>query len=250
MAAIGSQSSVTSVATSRGGQPDGSNESNVLSLLYDPVRQGVLRAAYWNFARKQASLTQLKSAQDTNTTCPQPWQYEYAFPSDCLRMRYLQPLLLNTGTTNANVIPSGSYMAPPWPVNQAIQFLVANDVPYSATAPIRVILTNVPNAIAVYTNDITDPNMFDSNFLDAFVYVLASRLALNLSGDKGTSDRMMKMAEEYLATAMRTDGDEGTQQQNTTPDWIRAHGFVGWDDGYFNAGTGGGGFNYYPWGNY
>ena len=249
LVAIGSQSSVTGISTSTGGQPDGSVEANVISTLYDPVRQGVLRAVQWDFARKQSFLTQLKSSQDTNSTCPQPWQYEYSYPSDCLRMRFLQPNLTNTATTS-NTIPSGNYIAAPWPVAREQRFIIANDVPYGSTAPVRVVLTNLPTAIGVYTLNVTDPNMFDANFVDAFVHVLASRLVLNLNGDKQMSAQLMKTAEEYLATAMKSDGDEGPRQQDTTPDWIRAHGFVGWDDGYYNSGLGGGGYSYYPWGYY
>lgn len=236
--AIGAQSSVTGFQSAIGGTNDGSNESNQLSLLYDSVRQGLLRQVYWNFARKEAALTQLKAATDTDTTCPQPWQFEYAFPSDCLRVRHLLPTLNNTGTTNSTVVPSGSVYATPWYPNSAVRFIVGNDVPDSSVAPVRVILTDLQYALAVYTNDITDPNMFDTNFVDALVHLLASRLVLNLSGDKNTSVQMVQMAQGYISMAQRSDGNEGTQIQNRPADWISARGYDCWDDGYYNGAGG------------
>lgn len=244
LAAIGTQSTVTSINPS-----DGSTEANNAAILYTPVRQGLLRAVNWNFARKQANLNLLKSATDTNSTCPVPWQFEYAYPQDSLRLRFLLPPFTNTSTSSGTVIPAGVTLAPPWPVGVNIPFTVAVDTD-SKNNNVRVILSNLQNAIAVYTADISDPALFDSGFVDAFVHMMASRLVIALSGNQGLSDRMMKTAQGYIDGARISDGDEGTQQQNRTPDWIRVRGHIpsgfglgcGYGDGYSDY------YPYYPWG--
>jgi hypothetical protein len=234
LAAIGTSSQVTSLFPS-----DGSVEANLASILYDPVRKGLLRGTLWDFARSQIFLTQLKAATDTvtppSTAIPAPWQYEYAYPANCLRVRKILPPF-NPSTASASaVIPSGSTIAPPWPWSSRITYQVANDVPYATSIspagqpipPVKVILTNVQQAQMVYTLDVTDPSLFDSNFVDAFAHVLASRMCPSLTGDKQLALQLMKTAEEYVAVAKITDGDEGTLQQDVTPDWIKARGMVG-----------------------
>ena len=64
---------------------------SVARLFYDPCRQQLLRAAQWGFARKTALLTELGSMFNTPPNSVYPWPFKYAYPDDCLKLRYILP---------------------------------------------------------------------------------------------------------------------------------------------------------------
>lgn len=59
---------------------EGSKEANAVNLLYDIVRDTVLRDHSWNFATKRTTLAALSDEPDWGYT------YQYQLPSDCLRV--------------------------------------------------------------------------------------------------------------------------------------------------------------------
>src|SRR5580765_8064894 len=110
-------------------------------LFYTPKIQMLLRAAPWTFARRQIQLTQLKAAVvngvvSTNPP-PQPWQFEYAYPSDCPRARFLiqfqQPSPSGTPfTTGPQNMISPAYAFTDVP------FVIANDPDTTTQIPRKV----------------------------------------------------------------------------------------------------------------
>jgi hypothetical protein len=73
---------------------DGSNEANQCTLIYTPLLNWSLTAVNWNFARKTAVLALAKTAPGSPGTWSNifpapPWTYEYTYPADCLRARYV-----------------------------------------------------------------------------------------------------------------------------------------------------------------
>src|SRR5580765_6431576 len=78
-----------------------SRDAQVVNQYYTQARDDALGQAHWNFARKTAVLSLLKSAPGTpefvgtpSTTWTSdypapPWAYEYQKPDDCLVMRYV-----------------------------------------------------------------------------------------------------------------------------------------------------------------
>src|ERR1700744_2063852 len=72
---------------------EGSDESKILLRAYPQLRRQLLRAANWNFARKEASMLLLadRTGQTPNVgqmVCG-PFTYEYAYPNDCLKARFV-----------------------------------------------------------------------------------------------------------------------------------------------------------------
>lgn len=204
---------------------EGSNESNACNVFYDSVRKATLRAAPWNFARKQALLTQLKSSADTPNTVPAPWAYEYAFPNDCLRARHILPQVAASAAT-INGIPIDSaglsasalqLMGPP------VKFTLGVDNDSGGNL-IRVLMTNQDQAQLVYTVDIVDPNLFDSEFVECLTSVLAAKVAIGLTADRELRAELKATAVADLLQARATNGSEAFEVQNSTPDWIRARG--------------------------
>lgn len=242
LAEIGIQHSISSFN-------DTSTEAKVAKLLYQPKIDALFRAARWNCARKQGNLTLLKAVSIDGVTStdppPRPWYYEYLYPADCLAARYLIPDYnvagdINPPLTTAEVL--SSYM---WGIG-SVPYAVANDT--VSTKPTRVILTNLQNAILVYTFRVDDPTQWDPQFLAAATSFLGSwfvnALGRNrtLAGDEGA------IARDMIAQARISDGNEGSTTADHSPDWLRIRGinagFVtdtrylnGWDPLAFPGGS-------------
>ena len=222
---------------------DGSFAADVMSRNYQSRVDGVSRAAQWNCLRFEQSLTLLRAQQGTifnpaGTTSANPpanWLYEYLWPAQplCLRMRYVFPSTLSgnqavgsivslptTPLTTGNVgfYPNGytcGVLAAP--------FAVSTDLDNSGNV-IKVILTNAPYAVGVYTSRVTDPTLWDSQFVDAVVMTLAAWTAEPISGSSALMKEKSQLAAQLIMGARVSDGNEGTQTSDYTPDWISIRG--------------------------
>ncbi len=88
----------------------------------------------------------------------------------------------------------------------------------------RVLLTNQEFATLYYIRQVTDPNVMDPMFLEAWWSVLGARLAIALSGDKALANLKIAEANAIIAEARKADANEGLTINNVTPDWIRTRG--------------------------
>lgn len=228
---IGSQAQVSSLNES-------SAQADAAGTLFTPCFEELARTAPWNCLRNQATLTLLAAAQGTpeNTDGtilplpPTPWLYSYAQPSDCLQMRFIVPSLpssnsgvplfsVNTGA--ATWLPSGGQ----------IPYAVAYSVD-SNNNPLNVILTNQSQAVAVYTVNQPNPQIWDSLFQAAMVATLAAYFVPALSLHMPLMQMQIKLAESMIAQARVRDGNEGTTSMDHIPDFIRArNGASGWARG-------------------
>jgi hypothetical protein len=77
---------------------------------------------------------------------------------------------------------------------------------------------------------VTDPNVWDPLFQDAFQDALAANLVMALVGDKALANGFISKANNTIAEARKADGNEGLTINDVTPDWIRVRG-IGWDTG-------------------
>lgn len=240
LAEIGAQAQVSSVNPS-----DGSAEGNAASLLYTPKIDDLHRAAHWNFARAQSSLTLLKAAagtpenpNGTTSSPPQPWLYSYAYPTDCLKTRYILPALPVQSssipfTTADNTAPIS------YGNDAAVRFIVASDID-DAGNRVRAIFTNMAAAQLIYTIRITDPNLWDPSFVSCATAYLGAWFVNALARNRALYQDQMQLAMAIVNKARATDGNEGPTTMDHTPDWIRARGvspaylgagsyFYGWD---------------------
>lgn len=147
---------------------EGSEPAKVALDIYGQTRDQMLRDGDWGFARRDLTLTLLKSAPAngfyptgwTNTYPPVPWSFEYSYPADCLKIRSIKlpPLFI------PNYLP------------KAVNFSISNDNSYTPAK--KVVLCNVgPSALAVYTAQVTDPSTWEASFSEALSAELARRLA-------------------------------------------------------------------------
>lgn len=88
----------------------------------------------------------------------------------------------------------------------------------------RVILTNLPYAVHVYVKDITDPNIFDDTFQEAYVKILGATICQALTGDKKLANYTIELANRIISDARTNDAGEGLTINDVTPDWIRIRG--------------------------
>jgi len=171
---------------------DGLFASKKFLDIYSQTRDELLRLGDWGFAERNVNMNLLKSAPAygyippvtwNNTYPPPPWFFEYEYPSDCLKVRSIKfsPIFI------INYDP------------QYNNFAIENDQAYSP--PKKVILSNVPNAILVYTAQVTDPTSWEADFIEAFSSALGRRIAPVLMGLESAK---MEVADE---TASKTQAE-------------------------------------------
>jgi hypothetical protein len=193
------------------------------------------RAAHWNFARKQAPLSLLKAAKGTQENPdgtalplpPFPWQYEYAYPSDCLLARYLicNPQGANGGFAMP-VFGAGVGVTPLWGLTPAGKFVVAVDTDASGNQ-VKVILTNIEFAECVYTARIVNPDLWDPQFLMAGSATLGAWLVNPTSGDGEMLKNLTAIVSGIVNQARVSDGNEGATSTDYVPDWMAVRGVTG-----------------------
>lgn len=221
---VGARTTISSLNPS-----DGSAEANAISVLFQPTFEALGRSAPWNCLRKQATLGLLQAAQGTpenpdGTTLPlppTPWLYAYAYPSDCLDMRYIVPSLPSSegGTTPATTInnAAGTWL----PSGGQIPYVVSTISDVNNT-PILVILSNQDQAQAVYTVNQPNPAGWDSLFQQAMVSSLGAFLVPALSLSLPLMQLAIATAEKAIVVARTADGNEGVTTMDHLPDWMRA----------------------------
>lgn len=220
---IGTRSTIASLT-------EDSNEARQCNMLYVPTRDEVISMAWWNFAKKTATLSLLKSAPGTPTNptgatqwssaypAP-PWLYEYAYPSDCIQFKMIVPQI-DTGVIGtplmSNLASFYPYVMAPW---AAVRFEVVTDTDTQGNQ-INVIDTNQYQAIGVYTMRITNPNLFSGNFTEALVCALGAKLAQPLTGDRALRNEMFQLANDRITQARASDGNEGLTIIDYDASWI------------------------------
>lgn len=209
--------------------------AQVAKLQFSPKIEMLMRGAPWNFCRHQILGTVLKASVIDGVTSdnppPQPWNYEYAWPSDALRVRFMIPY--NTTTTSGTPLTTNqtSLMVSPAYANTKIPFVVSTD--YDACIErnpplIKVILTNLQNAIFVYTKDLSQrPDLWDKMFLSAATATLGAYFINALARNKQQMDDQIAIAKGALDAARGMNGSEALATTEHLPDWytVRTGGY-------------------------
>lgn len=221
---------------------DNSPAGNAASLFYTPKTKALLRGAPWTFCRKQVLLTQYKASivngAQSSDPPPQPWNYEYLRPADCLRARFLIPFQTIT-SSGVPLTTAPNEVFPTACVNTGIPFVDAMDVDTNGN-PIAVILTQLPQAQLVYTADLSQfPDMWDDMFLAAETAYLASYFINALAGDRAAMGLQIQIAKAMLDSARAVNASESITSMDHVPDWMRARSAGGfstpWAPGFNNA---------------
>ena len=209
---VGTRSKISSIT-------EGSQEANACLTHFAMVRDATLRAFDWNFARKTVALANISLPIPAGQTVAPTsnvarWSYEYLIPTDCIRLRRLNDVPLI-------VLP------------ETFCELAADTDATGAT--INVILSNTSPVSAIYTAQVTDPNRWDTGFVDAVTYGLAARVCFELSGKEEREKALTQMWQMALREAAAQAANEGSALNRVyLPEALTARGY---DDGTQEIGT-------------
>lgn len=205
---IGTRSTISSFS-------EGSEESIQCALWYDKLRQMLLRAAPWGFARELVTLSALGSA--SAGTSQYPWPYMYAHPTEALRVRYILPPTPPVG--DQTMFDLFQQQGP----SRHNRFIISG-ARNALLQPIKVVLATLKDAQAVIISDVTDVSLFDPSFDVALSALLSFKLCIPLSGNVAMRQDFRATAESMITAARVADGNEAMPTTDHTPDWISARG--------------------------
>lgn len=170
-------------------------EAEQINLVYENVRDALVRDHPWKFALRYMSPSNLIG------TPPAQWTYMYTYPPEALKvLRIINPL-----------DPSNDALPP-------IKWTVARN-----SLDVKVLLTDESAPEFEYIQRVTDPARFDDHFVLAFSWLLAQHIAMPITGDEGIAQSMEAAATRMVEKAKMEDGNEGiNREQSRDPDWIRA----------------------------
>jgi hypothetical protein len=259
-----------------GSVTDGTVLAEAARRNYSRQLRNLLRTAHWNFARFEAPMQCLGDATgqtpNTVTNVEQPWTYAYAWPTDCVAARWVpSPVCPANGNTTVPLFQSVG----PFPAIPLLpgRFLVSSSnlypieigiLPWNGLPDLRrteglgptyrrVILTDIPNALLVYTRLVTVIEEWDDLFRQAMVASMAVVLCpLAIKDPKmrmAERDRQVAIARNAIADARVANGNDAGFPQTTqhTPPWVSARN-GGWNQDAFGGAGGVGTLGLYlPW---
>lgn len=234
LSAVGTRSQIASLT-------EQSNEAICANKWIDTTRRQILRMAPWNSGKNFNSLTLICAAAGTpeNPTTgtaqwqkgqpPPPWAYEYAYPSDCIKPVFVVPQFTTGFAGGIPITTAVTGGAPSFWQGPPVKFAVGvdqvtNGVPAVGGADTKVIWTNQEFAILAYVKDLLDPNVMDDQLQEAWAMYLASKMAIDLTGDKKLANMRIEDANRTIQVARVADGNEGLTINDVTPDWVRTRG--------------------------
>jgi hypothetical protein len=165
-----------------------SEEAFHCNLLYADARDALLRAYPWGFSTRHLALSDVGDP-------PGNWSYRYSYPNDCL---FAREILQTT---------SGG---------DPIDFEIALGDAYNA----RVILTDQETATLIYTYKATNTLVFDSLFIIALAWRLASEIAMPLTRDEKRMKNAYEMYITTLSEAKTFNANESQIDRNQEASWI------------------------------
>ena len=183
---VGAKSTIESLS-------EASAEANECELWYDWSRLQTLEASDWSFARRRLTLATHSDAPPTDL-----WGYRYQYPSDCVSFRRL-------------VNPLGRQADP-----------VPFEIELDLTQDNRSILTDLEDAVGVYTMDLETVALYSPLFVEMLSYALASRLAMPLTGTETIEERMALRFASMQAIAHAANANEQALPPSDDADTILA----------------------------
>jgi hypothetical protein len=166
---------------------DNTAHATVCASVYDIARQTVLAEHPWNFAVKQAALTEV-----TDETSAEDYSFVYEYPSDCLRV-----LRIFYGATTAGTV-------------NKYKVIYTKD----GTVFVKRIVCDLDDAYAEYILDLQEEALFTPAFCEALAAKIASLAAMPLTQDAKIVQAMQQTYAGMLAHAKYMSAIEQLQDVN------------------------------------
>lgn len=164
-------------------------QAKICDLWYDFSRRQTLAIYDWNFARKRQILA-------THTDAPpDTWKFRYQYPVDSVKLRLLEN-------------PAGR-------VTDAVPFEI------ESSGETKSILTNLEEATAVYTFNLTSTPLFSEMFVEMFAFALASKICFSLTSDLQLRDKMVDAFVRMARVAPAVNANERVGENPRDADWMR-----------------------------
>lgn len=178
-----------------------SKEARYCSRFYDRMRRATLRSHPWNWAERIQVLSLLSlEAPD--------YDYVYALPANCMRViQIVNP----SGYVNSS---SPSLRTDPAPQ-------IAFELRTYETAG-KCLVTSQADAQVRFVADITDPNAFDDQFIDALAHRMAAEMAVPLAGKSSMQKAEYQLFLLTLAEGKQIDASESRTQVTPGQDLVSA----------------------------
>ena len=160
-------------------------EASQINLWYDFSREQALSTLDWNFAIKGQTLALHSDDAPTDI-----WDFRYQYPADALKVRRL-------------VNPSGK-------LADASPFEIENSVDGSE----KTIVTDVEDAVAVYTFNLSSTALFSPLFIEALSYLLAHHISFPLTGSPEIKKEMLQT---YIALVRVAQAYNANERQDDPP---------------------------------
>lgn len=190
---LGSDSSIVSISP-----PDtNSTEAGYCARFYPIARREALESHKWTWSKKRVALSQVTNPSTI-------WAYAYALPSDCLSpVRVLQQSLVDyfdLWPQAGEIVTADSMVL--WSERGSADFEIEGSV----------LLTNEPDAVLLYTRDVTDTAKYSGSFTAFLSYLLASYLAGPIiKGNPGA-----QAAGQWREIAARVKGESAADDANAS----------------------------------
>lgn len=164
---------------------DESVRARLVKERYPVLRDDLLRAHPWKFARGRVALGLIDPIPVTFSS----WDFSYVFqlPSDCLRV-----IEANLNTNEE------------WAVED------------------RYLACNSSEVMIKYIRKLTDVSKFDDNFVEVLAWSLAADIAYALTQSTAREDSAKASFEKKLMEARSFNAQQGSVQRVIADDWLNA----------------------------
>lgn len=187
---------------------ENSTESKACNQWYDIARISTLEGYDWSFAKKRVALAVSSEAAPEGI-----WAFRYVYPADCLAARRMQqPSYLSTPLILTDAFDAS------FPDPDAIPF----EVEMESDGESKSILTDLEDAILVYTFDQENTGLFSKFFSMTLSYGLAYYMAIQLTGRKSFRDDNYALFTTMLGLASEHDANERVDKKPRESEMIRA----------------------------
>ena len=186
---------------------ENSKAAREVNLWFRHSLEMALEYSNWSFARKRRSL-----ALDEDVAPENEWLYRYEYPADCIKARYIE---------NTLTVPS-----PHTIYYYDFQFAQPDAVPFdveiSPDGNRKTILSNMEEAVLIYTHYHERFDLMPVYFIQALSFVLASNLAFAITGKVGMGAALLEEAFRQLSICAGKDANEQVDNAPREADSIRA----------------------------
>lgn len=197
------------VSSQVGSLTENSRERKICSLWYEHTRDYVLKDFAWPFATRDIAL-----AVTTDTAIG--WQYAYGYPEDALNIIAVTDL--QGLRTTLNYVISYPEQVPYLPIRYPWKIAAHSDLAS------QVILTDVPEAYAIYTIRYADTGSFPADFAEALQWKLTENIAPGLKAKTDFANRATAKYAQSKAVASANALNEQRPDQEPDASSIRARG--------------------------